>query len=164
MLEIAIEKGYTPGAIGRVAELHGTYYAEHWGFGCYFEGKVATAMAEFFVRYDEERDGFWTVSVDGRVEGSIAIDGIYAKNEGAHLRWFIMSDILRGQGMGNRLMDTVIDFCREKGYEKVYLWTFDGLDAARHLYEKAGFELVEQFTGTQWGTAVEEQRFELMLR
>lgn len=163
MLGIEIVKGYIPGAIGRVAELHGLYYAEHWAFGSYFEGKVATAMAEFFGRYDEERDGYWTVSVGGRVEGSIAIDGIHAENEGAHLRWFIMSDVLRGQGVGNRLMDMAIEFCRARNYRKVYLWTFAGLDAARHLYEKAGFELVEQFTGTQWGTAVEEQRFELVL-
>jgi len=156
--------GYVPGSIGRVAELHGSYYAFHWGFGSYFEGKVATAMSEFMNRYDEGRDGFWTVPVDGRVEGSIAIDGMHAEAEGAHLRWFIMSDVLRGRGVGNRLMDTAIGFCREKGYPKVYLWTFEGLDAARHLYEKFEFELVEQFTGDQWGTEVEEQRFELILR
>jgi hypothetical protein len=36
-----------------------------------------------------------------------------------------------------------------------------GLNAARHLYEKAGFSLVEQQAGTQWGTQVNEQRFEL---
>ena len=74
-----------------------------------------------------------------------------------------MSDALRGKGIGNRLMGTAIDFCRNRGYGKIYLWTFDGLDAARHLYEKVGFALVEQFTGTQWGTEVEEQRFELVL-
>jgi GNAT superfamily N-acetyltransferase len=61
-------------------------------------------------------------------------------------------------------MDVAIDFCRERRYKKVYLWTFAGLDAARHLYEKCGFELVEQSAGNQWGTEVEEQRFELTLR
>lgn len=164
MSEFEIVEGYTPGCIGRVAELHGTYYAEHWGFGCYFEGKVASAVSEFLNRYDEDRDGLWTVPVDGRVEGSIAIDGIHAADEGAHLRWFIISDVLRGKGMGNRLMGTAIGFCRARGYGKVYLWTFAGLDAARRLYEKCGFELVEQFKGDQWGTEVEEQRFELTLR
>jgi len=42
MPEIEVTKGYVPGCIGRVAELHGTYYAENWGFGRYFEAKVAT--------------------------------------------------------------------------------------------------------------------------
>ncbi len=34
--------GYVPGAIGRVAELHGKYYQEHWGFDIFFESKVPT--------------------------------------------------------------------------------------------------------------------------
>ena len=46
---------------------------------------------------------------------------------------------------------------------KVYLWTFEGLDTARHLYEKVGFKLVEEHKGTQWGTEVNEQRFECSL-
>lgn len=92
------------------------------------------------------------------------IDGIHAESEGAHLRWFILSDALRDQGLGNRLIDTAIDFCRRSGYPKIYLWTFEGLHAARHLYEKAGFRLVKEHNGTQWGTKVNEQRFELLLK
>ena len=34
--------GYIPGAIGRVAELHGRYYHEYWSFDLFFESKVAT--------------------------------------------------------------------------------------------------------------------------
>ena len=41
MKEEVIHKGYVPGAIGKVVELHGTYYAQHWGFGLFFEAKVA---------------------------------------------------------------------------------------------------------------------------
>ena len=93
----------------------------------------------------------------------MTIDGHHAKDEGAHLRWFIVSDVLRGRGVGNRLITTAIDFCRGKGYTQVYLWTFEGLNPARHLYEKAGFTLIETRRGTQWGTAVNEQRFELRL-
>lgn len=40
--EFKIESGYIPGSIGRIAELHGTYYHDHWGFGLYFEAMVAT--------------------------------------------------------------------------------------------------------------------------
>lgn len=163
MPDIEIARGYIPGAIGRVAELHGTYYHEQWGFGLSFEAKVATELVEFLGRYDETRDGFWIASLERCAEGSITIDGLHAEDEGAHLRWFIMSDVLRGRGVGNRLITTAIDFCRSKGYKRVYLWTFEGLSAARHLYEKTGFKLVEQRRGTQWGTTVNEQRFELRL-
>jgi RimJ/RimL family protein N-acetyltransferase len=161
--DIKIVTGYIPGAIGRVAELHGTYYHDHWGFGLFFEAKVATELSEFLSRYDEKCDGFWTASLDGRVEGAIAIDGINAEDHGAHLRWFIMSDALRGKGFGNRLINLAIKFCWSTGYKRVYLSTFEGLEASRHLYEKTGFTTVEQHKGTQWGTEVNEQRLELRL-
>ncbi|GAK59473.1 acetyltransferase protein [Candidatus Vecturithrix granuli] len=160
MSDIQIVKNYLPGSIGRVAELHGTYYHQHWGFGQFFEAKVATELSAFLERYDEDADGFWTVSVNGRVEGSITIDGIHATDQGAHLRWFIMSDALRGQGFGNQLLTLALDFCRSRRYTRIYLWTFENLNAARHLYEKYGFQLVEQHRGTRWGTEVNEQRFE----
>jgi GNAT superfamily N-acetyltransferase len=163
MAEVKVTKGYVPGAIGRVAQLHGTYYHQHWGFGLYFEAKVATELSDFLQRYDKARDGFWIAWLNGGIEGSITIDGIHAQAEGAHLRWYIVSDVLRGKGSGNRLIQEAIEFCRRKAYPTVYLWTFDGLDAAKHLYEKNGFRLVEQHQGTQWGTEVNEQRFELRL-
>lgn len=163
MSEIKIATGYVPGALGRVVELHGAYYHNHWKFGLFFESKVALELSEFLKRYDENTDGFWTVLVDGRVEGSISIDGIHADSQGAHLRWFIVSDALRRKGAGNQLINTAISFCRSKGYNKIYLWTFEGLGAARHLYEKVGFRLVEQRNGAQWGAPVNEQRFECSL-
>jgi GNAT superfamily N-acetyltransferase len=160
---VEIKKGYIPGAIGRIGELHGLYYQAQWDFGLFFEAKVVTELSSFLRRYDDKRDGLWLVVVNGRVEGSIAIDGADAHGEGAHLRWFILSANLRGSGIGNQLIARAIDFCRTKGYPCVYLWTFEGLHAARHLYEKAGFKLVLQHKGLQWGTEVNEQRFELSL-
>ena len=145
---------------GRIAELHGVYYHQHWKFGLFFEAKVALELSEFLKRYDQSRDGFWTVIAGRRIEGSITIDGVHGESEGAHLRWFILSDALRGKGAGNQLINTAINFCRRKCYSKIYLWTFEGLGAARHLYEKSGFTLIEERKGTQWGTEVNEQRFE----
>jgi GNAT superfamily N-acetyltransferase len=159
--ELLIKSGYMPGSIGRVSELHGTYYHEQWGFGVYFEAKVAAELAEFLNRFNEDRDGIWFATVNGRVEGSIVIDGLPASDKGAHLRWFILSDALRGKGAGRKLISVAVDFCKRKGYKMIYLWTFEGLDAARHLYENAGFKLVRQQKGVQWGTPVNEQYFEL---
>ncbi len=156
-----IEIGYTPGSIGRIAELHGTYYHIHWGFGLYFEAKVATELSAFLRRYNKNCDGVWIATVNGRIEGSIVIDGIHTGSNGAHLRWFIVSDALRGKGAGRQLIKSAMDFCRAKGYQKIYLWTFEGLNAARYLYEEAGFQLIKQQSGIQWGTTVNEQYFEL---
>ena len=155
-----LHQGYLPTAIGRVAEMHARYYSALVGFGLPFEAKVARELAEFCERYDEARDGLWLLLQDGRVEGSIAIDGARAAEQGAHLRWFITSDLVRGTGAGTALLGAAMAFCQSKHYRRVYLWTFEGLHAARHLYGKAGFMLVHQQRGTQWGRQVNEQRFE----
>ncbi len=156
-----IVRGYIPGSIGRITELHGVYYHEHWDFGLFFEVKVGSDLCTFLQRYDDASDGIWTAAVNNRIEGAVAIDGRHAQNEGAHLRWFIVSEVLRGQGVGRQLLETAIAFCRQKQYDRVFLWTFQGLEAARHLYESLGFKLVHQQEGTQWGAAVTEQKFEL---
>lgn len=164
MQAFTLHRGYAPGTIGRIAELHGLYYARHWRFGPFFEARVARDLGEFMSRHDDSRDGLWTAQCDGRVEGAIAIDGLHAEARAAHLRWFIAGDALRGSGVGTQLLDTALAFCRKRGYHAVELWTFAGLDAARRLYERAGFALAEEYNGTQWGEPLREQRFVLTLQ
>jgi GNAT superfamily N-acetyltransferase len=156
--------GYIPGAIGRIAELHGTYYSKHWGFDLFFESKVAIELSEFLRRFNEAHDGFWVASLGETVVGAIAIDGANHDSKGAHLRWFIVSEENQGQGIGKILLEQAVEFCQKKKFGRVYLWTFAGLDPARHLYEKFGFKLCGEHVGNQWGRTVTEQRFELVLR
>lgn len=151
--------GYRPGCIGQVVALHAAYYARRVGFGLPFEARVASGMVEFLQRYDPQRDGLWLCMDGDRVLGSIAIDGLHHADEGAHLRWFIVADGARGQGLGHELMAAAMGFCERRAYRRVYLWTFEGLDAARHLYEQHGFRLDLQQPGSQWGREVNEQRF-----
>jgi N-acetylglutamate synthase-like GNAT family acetyltransferase len=155
--------GYRPGIIGKISELHAKYYSFHWNFGHFFEAKVAIELSNFINQYNKIKDHIWSLSIDDNIEGSITIDGTSENNNIAHLRWFIISDKLKGKGAGNYLMEQATSFCKEEGFEKVYLWTFYGLGPARHLYEKFGFKLVEERPGEQWGTSVTEQRFELKL-
>ncbi len=159
-----IIRNYIPGAIGKITELHAAYYHKYWGFGLYFESKVATELSEFLRRYDENRDGIWLALKEEEIVGSIVIDGIAARTKGAHLRWFIVAHEYMGQGIGDRLMSEAVDFCKGAGYSRIYLWTFAGLDAARHLYEKWGFSLKIEQEGEQWGKRVLEQMFELDLQ
>ena len=71
--------------------------------------------------------------------------------------------IAQVRGAGKYLMQQAIGFCKQAGFGRVYLWTFQGLESARHLYEKFGFQLVAEHPGRQWGTTVIEQKFELEL-
>jgi GNAT superfamily N-acetyltransferase len=158
-----ITEGYVPGCIGRIAQLHAEHYARAVGFGVAFEARVARELAAFCQAYVPGRDGLWLLhagdGLGGEVHGSIAIDGSHAADSGAHLRWFITSDALRGQGAGKQLLQRALAFADGCGYARTQLWTFAGLDAARHLYESHGFRLAEEAPGTQWGAKVLEQRF-----
>ncbi|MCX4163387.1 MULTISPECIES: helix-turn-helix domain-containing GNAT family N-acetyltransferase [Paraburkholderia] len=152
-----IVEGYQPGCIGDIASLHARFYSEHWGFGAFFEQKVASGLAEFTGALPADGKALWLYVENGRSLASLAIDG-NDETGVAHLRWFIVDDSLRGSGVGRQLMSRAMKFVDER-FSETYLWTFKGLDAARHLYESFGFQLTEESEGTQWGTTVVEQRF-----
>jgi GNAT superfamily N-acetyltransferase len=160
MQEISLHAGYLPGAIGRITELHGTYYARHWDLGLFFEAKAASELAEFLARFDQRHDGLWLALQNNNIVGSIVIDGSKAETLGARLRWFILAPDIQGHGVGNKLMYAAMNFCEQAGFKRIYLTTFAGLNAARHLYEKWGFTLCEEGEDTHWGKAVLEQTFE----
>ena len=159
MNDLEITTGYQPGLIGRVVELHAKYYSRHWGFGAFFEAKVATEMSEYIRKYNQEKDCLFSIIINGVAEASLAIDRTSETKNIGHLRWFVVSESLRGKGAGNELMSEAMKFCGSKEYNGVYLWTFKGLKQAKHLYEKYGFILEEENEGTQWGTTVIEQKY-----
>lgn len=163
-MDYKIIAGYVPGSIGRVTELHAAYYSQKWDFGLYFEAKITAELAEFMQSFDPVQDGFWVVVADGRIMGSIAIVGEKSSPRSARLRWYILSPECQGRGLGKLLMSEALNFCRQASFDRVYLSTFAGLDAARHLYETAGFRLIEEQEGAHWGKTVSEQTFELILR
>ena len=111
-----------PGCIGRIVQLHASYYAAANGFGVAFEAKVARELAEFCRHYQPGRDGMWLVQHQGQIEGSLIIDGAQADTHGAHLRWFITTDAIRGQGLGTQLLAKAMQFVQRCGYRKTFLW------------------------------------------
>ena len=157
-------RGYFPGVIGMITEAHAVYYHEHWGFDLSFETQVGRELSEFMATFREGRDGFWAATEGGRFAGSVAIDGREGETEGARLRWFIVVPALQGTGLGKDLLRRAVDFCRQEGFRRVYLWTFEGLDAARALYEGEGFRLCQEHAVNQWGQRITEQMYELRFK
>ena len=155
-----IVPGYIPSGLSASCALQTRYYARHHDFGSIFEAGRMADIGKFLDRYDATHDGVWLVVEGGRFHGSLVIDaGGRPSKDAAQLRWFIVDDQLRGQGLGHRLLAQAMDFCRAR-FENVYLHTFAGLAAARHLYEQHGFRLVGEQPTTEWGPRVLEQRFE----
>jgi len=157
--QVKVICGYQPGMIGRITEMHGSYYAREHNFGSFFEAKVAAGLADFAGRLDKPGNQIWLAMQNGRIVGSVAIDGEDLANGDAHLRWFILDDGCRGSGAGRKLIAAAMQFCDEQGFSAVQLWTFNKLTAARRLYESFGFELAKEWQGDQWGSTITEQQF-----
>lgn len=156
---IVLFEGYRPGMVGRVTEMHARFYSTHSGFGQVFESQVASGMADFVSRLDHPRNAIWTATIGDRIVGSVAIDGQDLPNGDGHLRWFILDEGCRGEGIGRRLLVEALAFCDRASFPAVQLWTFKGLEAARSLYEAHGFQLTHEATGSRWGETVVEQQF-----
>ena len=154
-------KGYYPGMVGQVVELHARYYAAEWGLDVSFETQVGRELSDFVAGLDQDKDGLWAATEGGALTGFIAIDGRRDDEPGARLRWFIVEPGIQGKGLGRRLLDLAVDFCREAGHPYVFLWTYQGLEAARQLYLRAGFRLTQEHRAAQWGGVIEEQRYDL---
>ncbi|MFH1117132.1 MAG: GNAT family N-acetyltransferase [Pseudomonadota bacterium] len=155
--------GYYPGAIGDITRLHATYYHEHWGFDVSFESQVGKELSEFMQGFREDQDLLVTAAVNGHFAGSAAVNGQPDVVGQARLRWFIVRPDLQGLGLGQDLLGRALEFSKKAGFRKVILWTFQGLDSARRLYERAGFRLTEEHSAQQWGSIISEQKFVLDL-
>lgn len=155
---LLIDTELRPGDIGQIVALHAREYARLSGFGVEFEALIATELGDFAKR-DDPKSRIWIArDAKGTVVGSIAVDRSSDPHH-AHLRWFLLSAASRGAGVGGRLLGEALEFCDSNGVEETELWTFRGLDTARTLYEKNGFNLVSEQEGARWGSTVTEQLF-----
>ena len=158
---VTIRHAFRPGDAGRLIELHGRLYSQEYGFDYTFEAYVAKPLAEFMLT-QTLRERIWLVDSDAVLMGSVAI--VKHSETEAQLRWFLLHPSLRGRGLGTRLMAEAVEFCRESGYQNVFLWTVSSLLAAAQVYHKAGFRLTEEHAQELWGSRLTEQRYDLDLR
>lgn len=157
--DIEIFTGYRDELIGAVAAMHSRVYSKIAGFGAHFEAMVATNFSNFINRLEFECNQTWFAEQKGRIVASISIDGQTLDNNIGYLRWFVVEPGYQSVGLGGELMQLAMDFCEEQKFSEVHLDTFEGLDAARKLYERHGFKLTEQRLGRNYGQEVMQQIF-----
>jgi GNAT superfamily N-acetyltransferase len=160
-MEPVIRTEMRPGDLGEIVRLHGVLYAEEYGLDNTFEAYVAGPLSEFVLSEDKRGERVWVVEVGGKVAGCIAIVRV---GEGvAQLRWFLLTPETRGRGLGKRLMEEAVNFCRKEGYRRIILWTFSELETATALYRRWGFVKAEEKAHRIWGRDLTEEKYELEL-
>jgi DNA-binding MarR family transcriptional regulator/N-acetylglutamate synthase-like GNAT family acetyltransferase len=154
-------RDHRPGDVGWVIQRHGALYAREYGWDAQFEALVAEIGAKFLREFDARRERCWIAEADGKNAGCVFCVN---KGEGvAQLRLLLVEPEARGLGIGARLVDECIAFARRTGYTKIVLWTNDILHAARRIYERAGFRLVEEERHHSFGHDLVGQYWELAL-
>jgi GNAT superfamily N-acetyltransferase len=145
-----------PGDLGMIIHLHGILYAREYGLDTTFEPYVAKPLADFAM---SGAGRLWIAEEGGRVIGSIAV--VDAEEGMGQLRWFLLTPEARGTGLGRRMLETALAYCRDRGMSRVFLWSFAQLDDALRLYERAGFRITERNNSRLWGAERTQVRMDL---
>ncbi len=93
--------------------------------------------------YIDTGGNFWVALFDDKVIGTIAL--VRLENHcGAIKKMFVTKDFRGEKQIGRKLLDTLVNYCKEQGYERLYLGTVEVLKAAQKFYKKNGFELIDK--------------------
>jgi GNAT superfamily N-acetyltransferase len=152
---------HEPGDMGWIIHQHGLLYHQEYGWDESFEALVAQICADFINNYDPQKERCWLAEMQGERVGSIFC--VKASEDVAKLRLLLVVPKARGLGLGTRLVKECIRFAKRSGYKKLTLWTNDVLVEARKIYEKNGFQLVEEEQHHSFGHDLVGQNWELLL-
>jgi putative acetyltransferase len=98
--------------------------------------------------YSEPRAAYWVITDDGNVVGGGGYGPLAgADGDVAELRKMVFLRVLRGRGLGARLLALCLERMQSDGYRTCYLETLDQMSDARRLYERFGFERLERPLG-----------------
>ncbi len=163
--QIEVRNSLGPGDAGRVIMFHGEIYGREHNLGPKFEGYVAYTVGKFAEGYDASADTqrIWLASPAGSRDLAGCCALLDAGEQGAQFRWFLVDPAYRGAGLGRNLVMQAVEFARNAGYPRIFLYTSDFLPPAAKLYLSLGFSLAEQHPYTGWEIPFTEQKYLLEL-
>ena len=94
--------------------------------------------------YQTNNGNFWIAKIEGKIIGTISLLDI-GDRKGALRKMFVDKDF-RGKaiGVGQKLLNTLLDWAKQKGFTEIFLGTTEKFIAAQRFYEKNGFSEIEK--------------------
>ena len=158
---ISVHEAFLPGDLGQLIYIHGIQNFADYGFNQVHEAYCAKIAAEFILEQNAKRSRAWLTKRSGKVVGSIFV--VEKPNNRAQIRLLFVDKDVRGIGLGRWLVQEAVRYCRESGFDSIFLWTVDGLDRAVSIYESVGLVRTETKPDSSWGRQSVEIRYVLTL-
>lgn len=87
--------------------------------------------------YEPPNGAFFVVREEGRVVGSVGVHRF--GDDVAELHRLYLDAAVRGRGLGDALVQTVLAWCRDNGVSRLLLWSDTRFVHAHRLYLRHGF-------------------------
>jgi len=113
-------------------------------FGIPITLELQPDLSEIPKYYQTNNGNFWIAKVGEEIIGTISLLDI--GNRKAALRKMFVNKNYRGKefGVGQKLLDTLTDWAKQKGITEIFLGTTEKFTRAQRFYEKNGFKEIEK--------------------
>lgn len=114
---------------------------------------VGTAYEDYetknmFESYQNEREVYFVVEYGNKILGGAGIKPLKDfDNDFCELQKMYFSPVVRGKGIGQKMMTKCLSAARQFDYKTCYLESASQLKAAIKLYERTGFEYLKEPLG-----------------
>ncbi|HZH62748.1 MAG TPA: helix-turn-helix domain-containing GNAT family N-acetyltransferase [Metabacillus sp.] len=152
---VSIRSYYTSEDVNNIIEKQWSFYNQVYKWDKSF-------LSYLHETFDAEIEKIWIAEIGGQFAGCIGL--VNDTKKVGQLRWFLVNPAFHKRGVGTQLIKSIVQYCKEHNYERIFLWTVSDMLTARTLYKKFGFEMTEKLEEKEmWGVILEEERWDLEL-
>lgn len=107
-----------------------------------------TALDNMYETYQKPKSVFYVIDFQGRIIGCGGVAPLENyEGDVCELQKMYVSSDFRGRGLARKIIKACLDAAETLGFEGCYLETLPDMKAAQQLYQKSGFEYLEEPLG-----------------
>lgn len=101
-------------------------------------------LSEYYAKKSQEGTYFIAETEEGEVVGGIGMEVFAGFQSCGEIQKLYVLEKSKRQGLGQRLLEQIESYAKEKGLERLYLETHSNLQEAVRLYERNGYGKIER--------------------